>query len=354
MSSFIILGLISIIHAFKVRGEYLTLITELKKIKSEQKQRKLKSKGILNTDGGWDKKGDHGLSNRQVYLLGGAFFLILLIVVSGLSQIPEISKLSMNTVNAQIDDKTTEYVITGTSEPNAIVNITEPNLNLNNAQAQVDSSGKFEYKLQIPLQITSLNVTVNAQAINKTSTTRNIIIDRPVTSLTIEPVPNLDEKTTTATITGKTESNATLILNSAELKITNLNITADSNGNIKYSLNIPLNVTSTSLSIDAQATGRKPVTNTITINRTITPPTPTTTTPTTTQSTSSAEDFDNGYTSGESWALIALNENYNKYAYLPGDFGGTYPDVVKDKSSEFKNGYEAGYMDYLKSVGEYP
>ena len=73
----------------------------------------------------------------------------------------------------------------------------------------------------------------------------------------------------------------------------------------------------------------------------------------TTQSTSSSDDQDNGYISGEAWATKALDAGWNKYEYLP-DFGGTYPDIVQDKSEEFKSNYEAGYIDYLKSVDEYP
>lgn len=58
-------------------------------------------------------------------------------------------------------------------------------------------------------------------------------------------------------------------------------------------------------------------------------------------------DFDNGYNAGQLWAQKAINSGY-KWEYYPPN-GGTYPEAVQKKSNTFKSGYEAGYMDTIKS-----
>lgn len=63
------------------------------------------------------------------------------------------------------------------------------------------------------------------------------------------------------------------------------------------------------------------------------------------------EDYELGYDAGLTWGRRDVS--YNEWpAHYP-EWGGDYPAVVQDKSSDFKSGYNAGYLDALKEAGLY-
>ena len=241
------------------------------------------SKGLKNW---WNK-----LSTNEKAVSGVAaccIGVLLLLMVAG-ALAPEPTHLSVNTVNAQIDDKVTEYVINGTVDPNAKVNITSSSLNLTNVEVKVDNqTGNFQYKLKIPVNITDLSVTVNAAAPGKVETSQIVNIQRPLTPLSVNPTPTLKDANKTVAIEGTTDPQAKIKISSSDLNIKEITIKADAKGHFKYVINVPSNISSGSVLITAKSTGKKVNTYSETIVRKATPPT--TTTSSNTADTGSASD----------------------------------------------------------------
>jgi hypothetical protein len=180
--------------------------------------------------------------------------------------------------NGQIDDKTTNFIVNGTTDPNATVSITANDLNLTNVQIKADGNGKFQYNINIPINITETKLSVTAKAKDKQNTTEELTIQRPVTPLTINPINQLDNQTTTVTIEGKTDPQATVKLDSNDLKIQNITIQPNSNGTFKYTITVPLNTTKASIHIETKSPGKKSNSQNIDITRIIPQPvTPTNT-----------------------------------------------------------------------------
>lgn len=222
--------------------------------------------------------------------------VFLLIMVAG-ALAPEPTHLSVNTVNAQIDDKVTEYVINGTVEPNAKVNITSSSLNLTNVEVKVDNqTGNFQYKLKIPVNVTDLSVTVNAAAPGKLETSQIINIQRPLTPLSVNPTLTLKDANKTVTIEGTTDPQAEIKISSSDLNIKEITIKADSKGHFKYVINVPNNISSGSVLIIAESAGKRVNTYTETIVREATPPPVTTSS--NTADTGSASDSGSSTSSG--------------------------------------------------------
>lgn len=248
-----------------------TKLDSASKTSNVNEKTKSTSEGLRNW---WNK-----LSTKEKTISGLAaccIGVLLLIMVAGALS-PEPTHLSVSTVNAQIDDKVTEYVINGTVDPNAKVNITSSSLNLTNVEVKVDNqTGNFQYKLKIPINVTDLSVTVNATAPGKLETSQIVNIQRPLTPLSVNPTPTLKDANKTVAIEGTTDPQAKIKIISSDLNIKEITIKADSKGHFKYVINVPSNISSGSVLIIAESTGKRVNTYSETIIREATPP-PTTT-----------------------------------------------------------------------------
>lgn len=93
----------------------------------------------------------------------------------------------------------------------------------------------------------------------------SIIVGAISSAIFYEPETNLHLNSTNAiiganetnyTIMGSTDVNASVHLSSSELKLNNVSITVDSNGNFKYDLTIPQNITDVNVEVNSIATGK--------------------------------------------------------------------------------------------------
>lgn len=190
----------------------------------------------------------------------GVFLFLFLVAL-----LNPITALTIENQNIQIDDKTTEVVIKGTSEANATVNITAADLNITEALVNVDPTGKFEYKLKIPIETTETKVTVKSQVKGKSDNYDDVTIQRPVTPLTVSQPAKIDDKTENVTIEGDSDPQSTVTINSNELNLKDVAIHPDSNGHFKYVIQVPLNVTGTTVSLNAVSQGKRK-SNVLTVN----------------------------------------------------------------------------------------
>ena len=247
--------------------------------------------------GWWNKQSTTGkaLSGFAACCIG---LFLLILVVGALA--PETTNLSISNVNAQIDNKTTEYIINGTAEPGAKVYISSSSLNLTKVEATVDKNGNFQYKLKIPINITDLSVEVSAVAPEKIEASQTVNIQRPLTPLTINPTPTLTEDNETVTIEGTTDPNAEVKITSIELGFNETKINTDSNGKFKYTVKVPSSISSASVSITAKSVGKRVNTQTENIIRESPPPATTTETSTDTASSSDSSSSSSSSTGSSS------------------------------------------------------
>lgn len=238
----------------------------------------LKSNGITKvTDenqktgiiGWWDKQG----KNNKLLTGFGSCCLGIIVFVVLIAMLFPVTSLSVEPTQIQIDNQTTEYTIQGKAEPNATVKITAPLLDLNDTIVNVDNKGNFSYKVFIPINVTETDLNITAKSPNKSQTGEKINIQRPLTPLTINPV-NFSSNATTIVIQGKTDPNASITLNSKDFNLTDVQLTADDQGNFNKSVTVTSDLNSTELEGKANATGKR--SNTQKINITREPPAPTT------------------------------------------------------------------------------
>ena len=284
-----------------------TKLDSATKTSNTNEKTKNTSEGLKNW---WNK-----LSTKEKTISGVVACCIgvfLLIMVAG-ALAPEPTHLSVNTVNAQIDDKVTEYVINGTVEPNAKVNITSSSLNLTNVEVKVDNqTGNFQYKLKIPVNVTDLSVTVNASAPGKLETSQIVNIQRPLTPLTVNPTPTLKDANKTVAIEGTTDPQAKIKIISSDLNIKEITIKADSKGHFKYVINVPSNISSGSVLIIAESAGKRVNTYSETIVREATPP-PTTTNSNTANTGSASDSGSSGSYSSTTGSSSSSSGSYGSY-----------------------------------------
>jgi len=216
-------------------------------------------------------------SNTNKAVLGLSLFCIgsiIFIVMAGIL-VPDITYLSLETPNAQIDNSTLEYTITGSSEPNAQIFLYDEDLNLNKVPVKVDNNGNFSYNLNIPLSITDTKVSVVSQVHGKYEVSQDIEIQRPLTFLSIKPMQELSYGNKSLVLEGKSDPGATIhIISNMTLRsnlnlqsyvdtafndpvINNITLKADSNGYFKQDFYVPLNSTSAYFNVTATSTGKR-------------------------------------------------------------------------------------------------
>ena len=274
------------------------------------------SKGLR---GFWNRQGSGGkaITSAAACCLG----VFLLVVVIGLLS-PGITALSVDNNNISIDNVTTNLTINGTSEANATINITAADLNVNNATVKVGPDGKFKYTLKIPVNVTDTKVTVSAQNKDRFVNSEEITIQRPITPLTINQIPEIDNNTKNVTIEGDTDPQAVITVNSNELNVTNLVIHPDSKGHYKQVIQVPLNTTSASISVTAKSVGKR-ASNVLTANVTrITPqpapqppaqPAPAQPAPATTTSSNTADTGSTSDSGSSDSSNSKASETYGSY-----------------------------------------
>ncbi|MEN6554705.1 MAG: hypothetical protein ABFC34_17665 [Methanobacterium sp.] len=216
-------------------------------------------------------------SNTNKAVLGLSLFCIgsiIFIVMAGIL-VPDITYLSLETPNAQIDNSTLEYTIIGSSEPNAQIFLYDADLNLNKVPVKVDNNGNFSYNLNIPLSITDTKVSVVSQVHGKYEVSQDIEIQRPLTFLSIKPMQELSYGNKSLVLEGKSDPGATIhIISNMTLRsnlnlqsyvdtafndpvINNITLKADSNGYFKQDFYVPLNSTSAYFNVTATSTGKR-------------------------------------------------------------------------------------------------
>ena len=210
----------------------------------------------------WNRQGK---SNKILTSFGSCCFGIFLFLMLMMTLFP-VTSLTVEPNQVQIDNQTTEYVIQGKAEPNATVKVTSPSLNLNDESIGVDNNGNFSYKVFIPINITETDVNISAKSPNKSQMDKKINIQRPLTPLTINPT-NISSNATTLIVQGNTDPNSSITLNCKDLNITDIQLTADENGNFNQSVNIPIDIKTTEIEAKANATGKRSNSQKINITR---------------------------------------------------------------------------------------
>jgi hypothetical protein len=226
-------------------------------------------------------------SNTDKAVLGLSAFCIgalIFIVLAGML-VPDITYLSLETTNAQIDNKTLDYTIKGSTEPDAEVFINNTDLNLNKSPVKVDANGNFEYSLKIPVKITDIKVSVISKVPGKYEVSQDVEIQRPLTFLSIKPMQKLNYKNESVELEGRSEPGASIhIISNMTLRsnlnlqsyvdtafddpiIGNITMKADSKGYFKQEFQVPLNSTSFYFNVTAESEGKRDTTQTQNITR---------------------------------------------------------------------------------------
>ncbi|HML05370.1 MAG TPA: hypothetical protein VK426_06325 [Methanobacterium sp.] len=214
-------------------------------------------------------------TNKAVYGLTAACVCgLLYILIMGL-MVPDITFLSLEKNNFQIDEKQDQLVISGQTEPNAKVFISSTDLNLNNVPVVVSSNGSFEYNLNVPVEAVESKVSVISKAPKKYEISQDIEIQRPLTFLSLKPVDKLKYGATNVTIQGQSDpyANITIVSNMTlrntlnledymetaldDPVINNITIKADSKGYFQHEFSVPLNSTFEYFNITAKSTGKR-------------------------------------------------------------------------------------------------
>ncbi len=223
------------------------------------------------------KKWFNRQSNTNKAVLGLSVFCafaLIFIILAGIL-VPDITYLSLETPNAQIDDTTLEYTIKGSSEPNAQVFLYDDDLKLNKVPVKVNANGNFSYNISIPLDVTDTKVSVVSQVHGKYEVSQDMEIQRPLTFLSIKPMQELSYGNKSLVLEGKSDPGATVhIISNMTLRsnlnlqsyvdtafndpiINNITLRADSNGYFKQEFNVPLNSTSAYFNVTASSTGKR-------------------------------------------------------------------------------------------------
>ena len=216
---------------------------------------------------------DKAVMGLSAFCIGAVIFIVLAGIL-----VPDITYLSLETPNAQIDNKTLEYTIKGYSEPNAQVFLYDTDLNLNKVPVKVDNNGNFNYNLNIPVDVTDTKVSVVSQAHGKYEISQDMEIQRPLTFLSIQPMQELGYKNRSLELEGRSDPGANIhIISNMTLRsnlnlqsyvdtafndpvINNITVKADSNGYFKQEFYVPLNSTSAYFNVTAASAGKRDTT----------------------------------------------------------------------------------------------
>ena len=113
--------------------------------------------------GWWDKQ-NSGV--KIISIIGGCCLGVIIILVV-MSALFPVTSLILEKNDVLRDNLTVQYILKGETDINAKVYISSTELNLNNTEVRVDENGKFEYRQQLPKNLTELSVSITAKAPNK-------------------------------------------------------------------------------------------------------------------------------------------------------------------------------------------
>ena len=214
-------------------------------------------------------------TDKAVYGLSAAcIFGILYILITGLL-VPDITFLSLERSNFQIDEKHASVLIKGQSEPDSKIFISSPELGMDRVPVAVSSNGSFEYSLNVPVEVVEAKVSVTSKAPEKYEISYYIEIQRPLTFLSIKPLDKLKYGNNHVEIEGKSDPDADIsIVSNMTLRnnlnlgsyietalddpvINNITVKADSNGNFKHGFQVPSNSTSAFFNVTAKSPGKR-------------------------------------------------------------------------------------------------
>lgn len=236
---------------------------------------------ISKTASLWDKqsKGFKIFSGVIGCCIGSILILMVLMLVF------PTTNLSIDNLNVEIDNQTTEYLLKGKSEANATVKISSQTLNLSNVDVKVDENGNFEYKVLIPIDVTETQVKITAKAPKKSENFESITIKRPLIPLSVNKPAKLKSDEENLNISGKTDPNAEITISSANLNIETVKVNSDASGNFNSAIKVSKDKTKGNITVTAQAVGKRNNSQTVDISRESETSQPTTPTPSTSVAT---------------------------------------------------------------------
>lgn len=214
-------------------------------------------------------------TDKAVYgLTAFCIFSLLYITLTGLL-VPDITFLSLEQNNFQLDANPAQITVKGQTEPNAQVFICSSELGLNRAPVLVGDNGSFQYVLNIPVEVDETRVSVVSKAPESYEISQDIQIQRPLTFLSIKPLNRMNYGNTSVVLEGQSDpfANITIISNMTFRSNLNLQsyletalddpminkttIETDSSGYFTRAYDIPSNCISAFFNVTAKSTGKR-------------------------------------------------------------------------------------------------
>ncbi|MGZ7109167.1 MAG: hypothetical protein ACXVHW_09380 [Methanobacterium sp.] len=220
----------------------------------------------------WDHR--NNTDKAVIGLTTFCLFAVLYITITALL-VPDVTFLSLDQYNLQIGSNPAQITVNGQTEPNARVFINSNALNLKEVPVQVSDNGSFEYVLNVPVEVSEAKVTVVSKAPKRYEISQDIGIQRPLTSLSINPINKIKYGDTGVEIEGQSEPYANITIVSNMTLRSNLNlqsyldtalddpvtnnitINTDSSGHFKQEFYMPLNCSSAFFNVTAKSAGKR-------------------------------------------------------------------------------------------------
>lgn len=272
-------------------------------------------------------------SNKYLYII---LIVLGILVIGGIASATfqeQETPLHLNSKDVTISSNETEYTITGNTEVNASVYLSASSLSLSNVSVNVDSQGNFKYKVNIPQNVTDVNVIISSISVGKLESQSEIHLQRPSTHLSLDSV-NFTDNDTYLTVSGVTDPKAQITISSSSLNIENINLVADSEGKFKYQLTIPNDKNSFNIQVKSQALGKKIVSDSLSITRKLTP-TPKPVSESNVESNTSSYSSDEVDTTSSQQVIVTrYGEKYHMYKH------GNMKHISYISLSSAKNSYQ--------------
>lgn len=145
-----------------------------KKNEEKNKQDKYSNKYLNHLKKSWDAQNER--SKFLVFLL---IFIVGIGIVGAVASAigPKATGLTMDNYYPYIGNNTT-YILSGTTEANATVHISSYDLKLNDSVINADNSGRFEYFINMPIDINGATVYVTSTVPSKKTGYGTVVIKR--------------------------------------------------------------------------------------------------------------------------------------------------------------------------------
>ncbi|BDZ67380.1 zinc ribbon domain-containing protein [Methanobacterium ferruginis] len=175
--------------------------TNLKQYKIGKNSKSTSTYGIFKW---WDKQ---SRKTQGICIIGVLIGLVLISGLVGSLTHNNLTKIGITGVIADdagkshviIGNETTEYVFHGNPEANATITVSSEKLNITKQKVELDANNSFTYKVNIPVDVSQVNVTFEGTKEGKEDSILVVTIQRP-SSTTTSP------STTTPSTTVESES----------------------------------------------------------------------------------------------------------------------------------------------------